>query len=108
MKTEIEKEREKIIKEIEAKKIELEQLDLKEKMGTKLKSSAIKDLSEFTDFEKCELFDNLYNSALSSLNTCIENEGYNDDDEHYAWEEHMEILARDSESFWDYFNSITN
>ena len=100
MKREIESLRE----EIERKKEELEQLELQEKLG--VKGSEIKDLSEFTDFEKCKFFDDLYKSSLDRLDNTIENGYDDDDDEHYAWEECMLILARDKDSFWTYYNKL--
>jgi hypothetical protein len=100
MKTELEK----IKEEIELKKKELEQLELKTNL--KNKEVAIKNLSEFTDLEKCNFFDKLYKLASDQFETSKENGDRNDDDEHYAWEVCMEILARDSTTFWNYYNSL--
>jgi len=104
IKTDAENTREKLIKEIESKTKELEQLDLKEKLGEK--KSAIKELSEFTDKEKCKYFDKFYKSASNNLERYIETKFEKSEEEHYSWEEHMSILSRDNKLFWNYYNSI--
>ncbi len=98
------KTKEQLIQEINQKKQELELLE-KESLNNS-RSSAIKELSEFTDKDKIAKFDTLYKSALHMLNE-VEKNGYiPKDSEHYSWEEVMELLARDKGKFWTYYNSI--
>lgn len=99
MKTKVE-----IIKEeIEAKKRELEQLELEEK--TEVRRAAIKDLSEYTDYEKCKYFDETYSNALIVLKLA-EEDGQEDDNEREAWERQLNILARDNDPFWTYYENL--
>lgn len=73
-----------------------------------MKYSAIKKLEEFTTDEKIKKFDKLYNSSLSELEE-FETKKYHDEElKQYAWEASMEILARDKDIFWEYYNSITD
>jgi len=94
-------------REIAEKKAELERLRVMSKQTGRKK--AVKDLSEYTIDEKVAKFDSLYRDAEATLIT-LENGEYHEDDssddEHYAWEALMEILARDSSTFWGYFNKF--
>ena len=93
-------------REIAEKKVELERL--KEVSKQSGRNKAIKDLSEYTIEEKVKKFDSLYRDAEATLVTA-ESGDYdedNDDDEHYTWEALMGLLARDSDTFWVYFNNL--
>jgi len=97
-------EKEKLIKQIADAQKKLKKLEEQEQNS--LKYSAIKKLEEYTSEEKIKKFDALYNSSLSELEE-IERKKYHDDDcVHYFWEASMEILARDRDKFWEYYNSI--
>jgi len=92
-----------IKEEIELKKKELEQLEKEEKL--ELRHSVIKDLSEYTTQEKCDYFDKIYNRAELVLKLA-EEESDEEDTDRDSWEKMMETLARDTESFWTYYNNI--
>jgi hypothetical protein len=96
---------EKLEKELQEAKLKLEQAREKEKHSAR--NLAIKDLSEFTDKEKIEVFDRLYYSAMCSIEELEKNGFQSEDDEHYSWEELISIPARDREKFWKYYNSLT-
>lgn len=96
----------KVKKELEVK---LEELKIAQKNYiASLRSSVVKSLDEYTALEKIEAFDLFYKSAEREL---IEREKGNfsedNDNDHYTWEANMELLAKDSEGFWSYYNSIT-
>lgn len=92
-------------KEIEDKNKELALLVEQEAKG--LRNMAIKPLSNFTVEEKVEFFDKQYNNVVEHYLKPVEDRGYHyEEDEHYAWEEFMETVARDKDSFWKYFNSL--
>lgn len=94
---------EKIEKEIADARTRLELARLKEKNLKRIE--AIKDLSEFTDEEKIEAFDSIFNRALSYVESA-EEEYKRDDDPNYGFEEFMGIIARDKDKFWKYYNSL--
>ena len=96
---------EKLKRELAEAKARLEKLEKEEK--TAGRDSAIKKLEEYTDEEKIKFFDILYESAISELKTVEECGYHNEDCAHYAWEEYIQILARDNKLFWNYFNSLT-
>lgn len=99
----MENEKEKLKREITEAKNRLKVLEKQEK-ETK-KDLAIKKLKEFTDQEKIKFFNNMYNTAKNELED--HEKGDNDEDnDHYAWEEYIVILARDKEPFWEYWNSF--
>jgi type III secretory pathway component EscR len=102
----------KIIEEI--RKREKELADLKKIAENESNRDLyIKPLTEYTDAEKSKWFDMMYKSALSDLEA-KEDGDYNDDDSLLrflpsffpAWEAYMEILGRDSNVFWKYWNSL--
>ena len=64
-------------------------------------------LDEYTIEEKCEAFDRLYNGALKTFNYVKEN-GYEDDAEHYRFEDVMQLLNRPfpDNKLWDLYNSF--
>lgn len=98
-------EKEKLEKEIKDAKSKLEELEKKAKTDTR--SLAVKSLDEYTDKEKIKFFDKLYKSALSELSE-LEEKGWSDEDNAtYAWEEYIQILAKDRESFWKYWRSLS-
>lgn len=94
---------EKIEKEIADARTRLELARLKEK--NLKRTEAIKDLSEFTDEEKIKAFDSIFNRALSYVKSA-EVDYKRDDDPNYGFEEFMEIVARDKDKFWKYYNSL--
>jgi hypothetical protein len=59
----------------------------------------IKKLEEYTNEEKIQFFDRLYMGALSDFKK-REESGF-DIDEHFVWENVMEILSRDKREFWN-------
>ena len=98
------KEREKLVKQIADAKAKLELLEKQVKNSNR--SMAIKELSEFTDEEKINFFDKLYNSAYSELVDTESNGYHNEDCVQYDWEEYIEILARDHDAFWKYWRKL--
>lgn len=90
--------KEQIKLEIAQKKAELENLEREEINDEKNK--VIKSLSEFTIDEKIQNFDALYTLAESIM------EEKTNDDEHYAWEAVITLLARDKSLFWKYYNKL--
>ena len=68
----------------------------------------IKSLKSFTNEEKIEKFDYLYNYALSMVKD-MENKEYIDDSDrdHYAYEEMMSILSDNPRELFKYLNSLT-
>lgn len=71
------------------------------------RSKAIKELCEYTTEEKVKWFDNKYKSSLRELKEKEDGQYCEDNDnDHYAWESDIEILARDHDLFWKYWNSM--
>ena len=100
---------EELKKEIADKKRELQILEQQEKLQGR--TDAIKSLKEYSIEEKIAWFDKSYEDANRSLKIkekeCGEEEFLNSEDEQaYAWESHIEILARDSGKFWKYWNNL--
>lgn len=90
--------------EIAQKQKQLEELELQ--LTKDKRKIAIRDLSDVSDAEKIKKFDDIFNFALSIIES-VEEKGYtNEDDEHYAYEEIMSVIAKDRKAFWDYFNEI--
>lgn len=87
----------------EATEAKVKELKLVERAN--LKASAIRPLNEFTDAEKCAKFDELHNSIMNQLAEVEAGNG-DEDDEHYAWEEFVVLVARDERMFWKYYNSM--
>lgn len=99
----METEKEKLKREIAEAKAKLKQLEDKEQ--NKERIDAVKDLSEYTDADKIEYFDNIYNYANEIFQDEI-NTG-NVVDKEYMYEYVMEILAREHDKFWKYFIKMT-
>lgn len=99
-------DRERILKEIEDKKIELQLLEEKERIA--FRGDAICLLDDFTIEDKVEAFDKLYNSILNSIIDLEEKGYYDEDEEHYLWEETMSIVTKNPNNFWKYFNTMLN
>ena len=80
--------------------LELEKLDRVE--------SGIVELSDYTDEQKINFFDKYYNMARMSVKS-LEDNGYSDkDEEHWFFEEGMQILnIDDKNALWKYINSLT-
>jgi hypothetical protein len=98
-------DRERILKEIEDKKRELQLLEEKERIA--FRDDAICSLEDFTIEDKVKAFDTLYNSILNSISIMEEKGYYDDDEEHYLWEETITmIITKNPNKFWKYFNSI--
>jgi hypothetical protein len=77
------------IRIIETKLAELENAEKNSK-----RNDAIKPLSEYSDQEKIDFFDKLYESAASELND-FEQTGFSDEvNDYYAWESYCNISKR--------------
>jgi len=100
---------EKIEEEILKKQQEIERLKTRLNAKT-FPTDIIKDLSEFTVEEKCNKFDNFYNCAVDTIKRVIEEEYLSEDEDNYAFEELMNIVARDNKNveFWKWFNGLYN
>ena len=97
--------KEELIKEIEAKKQQLAQLEAQE--ANSLRNMAIKPLHDFSTEEKVAFFDEQYNNVIEYYLKPTEDNGYtNEDDTHYAWEQLMVTVARHKDTFWKYYNSL--
>lgn len=98
-------EEEELERQIAQKKRELDALRRKKKEEEVLK--ILKPLSEYTTEEKVAYFDAQYNDAKSTLIKKTKGDYHEDnDDAQYDWEAKMELLARDSEAFWNYWRSL--
>lgn len=91
--------------QIEEAQKRLQELEKQEK--TIIKSESIKELSEYTTEEKVKWFDETYEMAREEF-SIVGTEDYceDNDNDQYAWEHYMEILARDKRIFWKYYNSL--
>ena len=96
-------ERAELEKQLSEARRKLQELDIRE--SDKDYKNAIKDLSEFTEKEKISHFDTIYGNAIDMV-YAAKNGETSDEDEHYAWESIMEIVARDREKFWKYYNKL--
>jgi pentatricopeptide repeat protein len=89
--------------------IKQKQKELAELMELKAKQSIVMELNEYTDAEKIECFDKIHEFAYNIISK-IRNGDYHEDndDEHYAFEAVMNVLARegDTDKFWDYYNEL--
>lgn len=98
-------EKEILQREIDEAKLRLKTLEEKEKKFTR--SKIIKGLDEYTPEEKIKWFDKKYSVSLSELEDKESGNYHEDNDnDHYAWEFDIEILARDHRLFWDYWNNL--
>lgn len=98
--------RERIQKELEQKKKELEELQKKSEIG---EDRPIKQLEDFTDDEKINFFDKFYNFALKHIEE-RESNGYDDEDsDHWFFEEGISVLydKENRTKFWKWYNSLT-
>lgn len=100
----MESEKEKLKREISEAKKRIKHLEKLEKEASR--NNTIKSLDEYTFQEKIDFFDKIYNNSLQELVDYEKGNRHDDDSEHYAWESCIEILARDSKTFWDYWNSL--
>ena len=74
---------------------------------TKKKDKYVRRLDEYTNVEKIVAFEKLYASALAHLERIEVNGFAPSRDEHYMFEEVMELLsAKDGPKIWDYYNSL--
>jgi hypothetical protein len=98
----ISKKRQKLIDELSLKQRELDELENQKRTG-------IIPLEEYSEEEKIEYFNKMYNSAIKIVEE-LEDSGHNDDDdEHWSYEAHMEILnLHKPKEFWNYFNKISD
>ena len=98
-------EKERLLNQIAEAQYNLSIIEEQEKNSQR--SKAITELSEYTVEEKVKWFDSKYQSALRELRE-KENGDYceDNDNDHYAWESDMEILSRNKQAFWDYWNSM--
>ena len=98
---------EKIEEEILKKQQEIERLRTRLNPTT-FPTDIIKDLSVFTVEEKCKKFDSFYNSAIDTIKRVIKEEYLSEDEDHYAFDEIMNIVARDdkNDEFWKWFSGL--
>ena len=98
--------KETLIREIEVAKKKLAILEAKEKLENE--KSSVRRLDQYTDEEKIVAFDELYNSAKEMLQEVLDKGYANEDNDHYTWEEVMELLAHKARrnDFWKYYNSL--
>jgi len=66
----------------------------------------IKQLSEYTDNEKIQIFDNFYDRAKAMLDEIKDGNIGDEDDVHYIWEDVMNLLAKNRKRFWKYYRSL--
>ena len=97
-------EKERLIQQISDAREKLQKLEERERNSKR--NDAIKEISEYTSEEKIQFFDKLYDSAYTELVSVEENHCRDDDSDHYTWEEMIQILARDKNKFWKYWNSL--
>ena len=62
----------------------------------------MKKLKDFTDTEKIEIFDNIWNTAKEEFNESAKNP--DEHDEHNFWEEIIEEVLKIDEKDWDRHN----
>lgn len=99
-------EREKLQYDIEEARRKLKELEEKEKKSTR--NRIIKGLDEYTPEEKIKWFNKKYESALSELEEKESGIIYHEDNDNaeYAWEDDMNLLARNHDEFWKYWNNL--
>ena len=61
----------------------------------------MKELGEYTNEEKIEWFDKMYNKALEQIIFIEKNRYEPDDCEHFTWEAVMELLGADVWERWN-------
>ena len=67
----------------------------------------IKTLEQYTDDEKIEKFNLLYNMALAHLGDVQEDSNSDDDTTQWFFEAVMELLSKeDGSGIWDYYNKL--
>lgn len=96
--------KESIREEIRKAQEKLAELERLEKLEGR--NDAIKSLDEFTVEDKVKFFDNMYKLAEKDLKDAEENCSTESIDDNYGFEAYIEILARDKDRFWSYWNSI--
>ena len=86
------------ISKLEQKIVELKELDKKTK--------TLRTLDSYVDAEKCVRFDELFNMANNIMQSKIDGEYCEDnDDAHYAWEAIMNLLGKE---VWNVWNKLPN
>jgi hypothetical protein len=98
--------KEQLLKEIAYTKLKLKELEAS--VNNEEHDAAIRSLEDITDREKCNFFDSMYLDAEKELKNVEEYGVNNEDDEHFAWEVYMSILAKDYDKFWEYYRSKQN
>lgn len=91
--------------------IKQKQEELAKLMELKAKQSAVMELHEYTDQQKIELFEKCYNFARGIVKTLEDGTYHEDNDnDHWAYETIMEILARDgdTDAMYSYLNSLNS
>lgn len=90
--------------ENQIKKLNQELIDLENKEKS---SDCIKNLSDYSDKEKIEKFDKIYQYLIDILES-KKTEDYNDEDDATYLYEYMfdEIIAKNNDAFWKYHNSL--
>lgn len=97
--------KERIQSDLERKRKELEDL---EKSLEKGEDRPIKSLEDWTDEEKIEFFDTMYNFSLKHVQE-REDSGYDDEDtDHWYFEEGIKVLydPKNRSEFWKWYNSL--
>ena len=85
----------------------LEELKMKKMRLGERALGFCKWLNEYSDAEKIEHFDRLHEFAYSIIEDRINGNWHEDNDnDQYAYEAVMSILARDPESFWTSYNNF--
>jgi len=96
--------KDKLKREIAEAKLRLKQLEKQEKNFNR--NNAIKKLSEYTNEEKIKFFDEMYKNALLELKEVEKSKYHNENCVQYAWESYIQILMKNHDLFWNYWNSL--
>ena len=70
------------------------------------REDCIKNLSDYTSEEKISFFDQLYEFANEELKHLEKNKWDHDDLHENLWSSAIEILSKDGDEFWKYWNSL--
>jgi len=69
-----------------------------------LREKVIRKLSEVSELEKINFYDDVFNDAIRILGE-MEND-CTDYDKQYPWEKYMSVIAKPGTDFLNYFNSL--
>jgi cell fate (sporulation/competence/biofilm development) regulator YlbF (YheA/YmcA/DUF963 family) len=94
-----------MVKDINKRINELEQ-KIEELKAVSNKTKILRTLESYTDAEKIEKFNEFFTTASETMQSKIDGEYHEDnDDSHYAWEQIMNLLGKD---VWDVWNKLPN